>query len=112
MSADAHASGSARSTHDSASAVEHLAGQNRYVYSVDGREVGLTDYQVRGSAMHLIHTEISPALRGHGLGARMVQEVLDRIRVETTYRVVADCPFIADWLDRHPDYQELEQRGA
>ena len=91
--------------------VQHLAGQHRYVFRRDGDEVGLTDYWLRGNEIHLTHTEINPKLRGKGLGAEMVHEVLEKIRVETGYRVVADCPFVADWLDKHPEYMELAERG-
>lgn len=93
------------------SAVHHLPGQNRYVFEKDGKQVGLTDYTLRGNAIHLTHTEIDPHLRHGGLGAEMVQLVLDQIRTDTDYRVVAECPFVVDWLEQHPEYQELEQRG-
>ncbi len=93
------------------SAVHHLPGQNRYVFEKDGKQVGLTDYTLRGNAIHLTHTEIDPHRRDGGLGAEMVQLVLDQIRTDTDYRVVAECPFVVDWLEQHPEYQELEQRG-
>lgn len=93
------------------SAVHHLPGQNRYVFEKDGKQVGLTDYTLRGTAIHLTHTEIDPHLRDGGLGAEMVQLVLDQIRTHTDYRVVAECPFVVNWLEQHPEYQELEQRG-
>jgi predicted GNAT family acetyltransferase len=92
-------------------ALQHLPGQNRYVFEKDGRQVGLTDYTLRGQAMHITHTEIDPSMRGAGLGAEMVQGVLDEIRTGTDYRVVAECPFVVDWLSQHPEYQELEERG-
>lgn len=90
--------------------VQHLADERRYLFSIDGKQVGLTDYVLRGNSIHLTHTEIDPRLRGQGFGARMVQGVLDKIRAETDYRVVGACPFVADFLSRHPDYQELETR--
>ena len=93
------------------SVVQHLEGQNRYILEKDGKQVGLTDYRISGSRIHLYHTEIDPHLRGAGLGGEMVQQVLDQIRVTTDYRVVAECPFVIDWIDQHPDYQELELRG-
>lgn len=93
------------------SAVQHLPAQNRFVFEKDGTQVGLTDYWLHGNAMHITHTEIDPRLRGGGLGAEMVQGVLDQVRTETGYRVVADCPFVVDWLRQHPEYHELEERG-
>ncbi len=92
------------------SAVHHLPGQNRYVFQKDGTDVGLIDYTMRGHAIVLTHSEIDPSLRHGGLGDEMVQDVLDKIRQETDYRVIAECPFVVDWLERHPDYQELAER--
>ena len=92
--------------------LEHLAGQNRYVYSVGSDAVGLIDYRIVGDAIQLTHTEINPHLRGGGMGGRMVQAVLDEIGTTTDLRVVAVCPFVVDWLNHHPDYHELETRGA
>ena len=91
--------------------VQHLSEQQRYIFSVDGRDVGLTDYRMLGGDIHIVHTEIDPRLRGRGHGAAMVREVLDQIRAEGTGRVVADCPFVVDFMVQHPEYQELERRG-
>jgi predicted GNAT family acetyltransferase len=91
--------------------VQHLPGQNRYVFVKDGEQVGLTDYRLHGNAMHITHTEIDPHLRGSGLGSEMVEGVLEQIRTDTQYRVIAECPFVVDWLDQHPEYHELETRG-
>jgi predicted GNAT family acetyltransferase len=90
--------------------VQHLPGQNRYIFEKDGEEVGLIDYTRRGGSIVLTHSEIDPQLRGHGLGDRMVQEVLEEIRTDTDYTIVAECPFVADWLERHPEYLELQAR--
>jgi predicted GNAT family acetyltransferase len=90
--------------------LQHLAGQNRYVFVEDGEQVGITDYQVRGNAIYLTHTEVDPQLRGDHIGSQMVQGVLDSIRTDTDYRVVAACPFVEAWLSDHPDYRELESR--
>lgn len=91
--------------------ITRLPGQQRYVYVVGGEQVGLADYRMAGDAMHIVHTEVCPAQRGSGLGARLVQRVLDAVREETHYRVVADCPFVAEFIDRHPQYRQLTDRG-
>lgn len=91
--------------------VQHLPGQNRYVLVRDGEQVGLTDYRMQGNAMHITHTEIDPHLQSEGLGSEMVEGVLDQVRTQTPYRVVAECPFVVEWLDGHPEYHELETRG-
>ena len=91
--------------------LEHLPGQSRYLFSFNGEQVGLTDYRVIGNAIHISHTEIGSQHRRRGFGAAMVRSVLDEIRLGTGYRVVAACPFVADWIEKHPEYHELELRG-
>ena len=89
----------------------HVA-ENQYRFSVDGEEVGLADYRVIGHEIHITHTEITPRLRGSGLGAQMVRAVLDSIRDETDYRVVPACGFVRDFLRRNPEYAQLQTRRA
>jgi predicted GNAT family acetyltransferase len=93
------------------SVVQHLPAQNRYVFATNGVEVGLTDYRLVDHDIHITHTEIEPSMRHTGLASEMVQAVLDHIRADTDYRVVADCPYVVTWLSRHPEYQALEQRA-
>ncbi|MES2095053.1 MAG: GNAT family N-acetyltransferase [Actinomycetota bacterium] len=93
------------------SVLQHLPAQNRYVFVKDGAEVGLTDYRLVDRDIHITHTEIDPSKRGTGLASEMVQGVLDDIRSDTDYRVVAECPYVVTWLSRHPEYQDLERRG-
>lgn len=93
------------------SVVKHLPSQNRFILEKNGDQVGLTDYTLHGNSMHITHTEIDPQLRGRGLGDEMVQGVMDQMRTESAYRIVAECPFVIDWLESHPEYDELQQRG-
>ncbi len=74
---------------------------------VDGDEVvGVADYRIDGDVIVFPHTEISPERRGHGLGDVLVAGALDDVR-GTGRRVVARCWFVAEFLDRHPDYAGL-----
>ena len=93
------------------SVVKHFPAQNRYVFATDGVEVGFTDYRLVDHDIHITHTEIEPSMRRTGLASEMVQAVLDHIRADTDYRVIADCPYVVTWLSRHPEYQTLEERA-
>jgi hypothetical protein len=86
--------------------------ESQYLFIVDGEEVGLADYRVVGDEIHITHTEITPRLRGTGLGARMVRQVLDSIRDETDYRVIPACGFVREFLRRNPEYADLQTRRA
>jgi uncharacterized protein len=85
--------------------------KSRYVLVEDGEEIGITGYVLRGNAIHLTHTEIDPERRDQGLADTMVRAVMDDIRSTTEHRVVAACPYVEEWLDRNPDYQDLEERS-
>ncbi len=54
----------------------------------------------------LLHTEVPAGLGGQGIGSRLAQGVLDSIRAEGQ-QVVPQCSFIAGYIERHPEYQDL-----
>ena len=78
----------------------------RYELFVDGQLVGIADYRVEGEVVVLPHTEIVRARRGRGLGALLVRGALDDVRAAGR-SVVAQCWFVAEFIDTHPDYREL-----
>jgi predicted GNAT family acetyltransferase len=78
----------------------------RYQILVDDAPAGFAAYQLLGDQIVFTHTEIDSAYEGQGLGARLAAAALDDIR-SRGLRVVAQCPFIAGYIRRHPDYQEL-----
>lgn len=83
---------------------------NRFELLVDGASAGEIDYQVRENTIVLTHTEIDPAQREEGLGGELVRGALNLIRADTDYRVVPSCPFAADWISKHPEYDDLLSR--
>lgn len=90
--------------------VLHDPKMNRYELLVDGVSAGEVDYQVRDDTIVVTHTEIDPAQRTSGLGGELVRGALNLIRAETDYRVVPSCTFVAAWITKHPDYQDLLTR--
>lgn len=83
---------------------------NRFELLVDGESAGEADYQIRGDTIVFTHTEIDPSRREKGLGGELARGALNLVRAETDYRVVARCPFMAGWIAKHPDYQDLLKR--
>ena len=83
---------------------------NRFDLLVDGVGIGEIDYQVRDHDIVLTHTEIDPNRRVAGLGGELVRGALNLIRADTDYRVVPSCTFIANWITKHPEYQDLLTR--
>ena len=83
---------------------------NRFELLVDGASAGEVDYQIRDATIVLTHTEIDPAQRESGLGGELLRGALNLIRADTDYRVVPSCTFAADWITKHPEYQDLLAR--
>jgi uncharacterized protein len=82
-------------------------GDRRYeLLSDDGELIGLIDYRLTDSLIDLFHAETNPAHGGKGYGSMLAQGALDDIRARGL-TVRPSCPFIADYLDKHPEYQDL-----
>lgn len=91
--------------------IRHDETLRRYTLTLGGKEVGIADYRIQGERVLFTHTEINPAFRHGGLGGALIQGALDFVAENSTLRVVAQCPFVADWIDAHPEYSELTTRG-
>jgi predicted GNAT family acetyltransferase len=80
---------------------------DQYRYELDtGAGAALAFYRLSDGVMTFTHTEVPIALRGHGLGSKMMQGVLDDVRARGM-KVVPRCPFVADYIERHPQYADL-----
>ena len=90
--------------------VEHAPEAQRFTLTVDGKQVGLLDYDVRGDAFVALHTEVDPAYGGRGLGGELVEQVLAHVRT-TGLRLVPTCPFVAHFVREHPGTAYLLTRG-
>lgn len=80
--------------------------QCRYELVIDGELVGIAEYRVAGEVVVFPHTEILPARRGEGLGARLVQYALDDVRAANR-RVAPQCWYVAEFIAEHPEYADL-----
>jgi uncharacterized protein len=83
--------------------------EHRYELLVDGQLVGIADFRIDGPAVVVPHTEIVPGRRGHGLGAILVQGVLDDIR-RAGRTVVPVCWYLSRFIDEHPGEADLVAR--
>ncbi|SNT65585.1 hypothetical protein SAMN05421812_12434 [Asanoa hainanensis] len=80
--------------------------KHRFELTADGELAGFSAYRLREGAITFTHTEIEPRFEGKGLGSKLARAVLDSAR-ERGLRVYAQCPFIAGYIDKHPEYQDL-----
>lgn len=91
--------------------VVHDEAGSRFVLLRGDRELGFTEYVTReDGGIVFTHTEIDPELQERGLGSTLVRGALDDLRVSTTVRIRATCPFVRRFLAEHPEYQDLTTR--
>jgi predicted GNAT family acetyltransferase len=79
---------------------------HRFDLFVDGEVAGFAAYRLRPGHIVLTHTEVASAYEGKGLAGRLAAGALDAAR-ERGLRVVPQCPYIARYIQRHPDYADL-----
>jgi predicted GNAT family acetyltransferase len=80
--------------------VDDVAG-SRFVVEEDGQVAELV-YQLDGDRLVLLHTGVPIELEGRGIGSRLVAAAFDEAE-RRGLTVVPLCPFVRDWLKRHPD---------
>jgi predicted GNAT family acetyltransferase len=86
--------------------VDRRDADDRFEIRVDGTLVGFTQYVHRARRYIFVHTEIDPGHEREGLGSTLIRGALDAVRAEGE-RIVPLCPFVAGWIDKHPDYCDL-----
>lgn len=86
--------------------VRHVPDSSRYELVEDGTVIGRAEYRSRGEDLVFPHTVIDRERRGEGLGEVLVQGALDDVR-RRGRRIVPACSFVAEFVDRHPEYQDL-----
>jgi predicted GNAT family acetyltransferase len=79
--------------------------EGRYELLLDGAMIGFSEYRDRDGRRIFVHTIVDRAHGGRGYGNRLARAALDDA-LARDMRVVARCPFIRAWIERHPDYAE------
>lgn len=80
--------------------------KQRYELEVGGALAAFVDYRPGPDHVDFVHTEVLPQFEGKGLGSKLVRCALDDTRRQSL-KVVATCPFIAKFVQGHPEYQDL-----
>ncbi|MFD8417616.1 GNAT family N-acetyltransferase [Streptomyces sp. NPDC059650] len=73
----------------------------------DGDDLaGFAEYQRTESQIAFTHTQIDPRFQGQGLAGVLARAALDSAKAEGL-AVLPFCPFIRQWISRHPEYVDL-----
>ena len=84
------------------SVVTDNTSESRYEIKVDDAIAGIVEYRLHDDHITFTHAEVDDAHEGEGLGSTLARQVLDSAR-EAGLAVFPACPFIAEYIKRHPD---------
>lgn len=93
-------------TEDAQIIVSDAPERERFEVTVDGELAGFLVYRSRKGLLALTHTEVEERFGGRGLGGRLARFALDQAR-EQGLAVLPFCPFVNEWIKRHPEYVDL-----
>ncbi len=79
--------------------------EHRFELSVEGH-LAAAYYKRADGVIPFIQTEVTSELGGRGVGSKLARGALDLVRAEGL-KVIAQCPFIKGWIDKHADYADL-----
>ncbi|MFN8573306.1 MAG: GNAT family N-acetyltransferase [Gemmatimonadaceae bacterium] len=78
---------------------------SQFEVTVDGH-LAVSQYRLGDGRIVFTHTEVPAELSGRGVGSALARAALDQAR-ERGLRVEPRCPFVARYIERHPEYADL-----
>jgi predicted GNAT family acetyltransferase len=85
--------------------VQHNPGANRFEVVLDGH-LSVCEYERVGNNLVFTHTLVPPELRGQGIAEQLARAALADARA-TGRRVVPACSYVAKFIERHREFQDL-----
>lgn len=86
--------------------VRHDRERRRFVADLEGPEAHLEYVLLAGGQLDFRHTFVPPEQRGKGVAEDLVRAGLGYAQ-EEGLRVVPSCPYVARFIERHPEFAGL-----
>jgi predicted GNAT family acetyltransferase len=87
---------------------KHNPQAGRFELEKDGH-LAVLDYQLAEGKIIFTHTGVPAAVEGQGIGSSLARAGLEYARAHGL-KVVPLCSFVAAYIRRHPEYQDLVQQ--
>jgi predicted GNAT family acetyltransferase len=78
---------------------------HRFEINLDG-DTAASYYKLAPGVITFTHTEVPPKFGGRGIGSALVRGALEAARARGL-KVVAKCPFVAAYIAKHPEFNDL-----
>ena len=96
---------------DQASTVRDNAAASQFEIFLGSKRAGFAQYRRTAGHITFTHTVIEPEFEGKGVGGRLAKAALDAARADGLL-VTPRCPFIAEYIRRHPAYTDIVDPAA
>jgi uncharacterized protein len=80
--------------------------EERYELCQNGMLAGYAAYKLQPGSITLTHTEVMKEFEGQGVASKLATTVLNDAR-KRDLKVVPECPFMAGYIRKHTEYQDL-----
>lgn len=90
-----------------------LDSNGRGAFVIEDKEERLAEMAIAisGGNMTVFHTEVSEKLRGQGVAAKLLAQMVDHAR-KNQLKVIALCPYVHAQFTRHEDqYKDIWNRS-
>lgn len=88
------------------SEIRHEKAHRRFTLAVGEGLAYITYREVNPDTLDFDHTFVPPPLRGGGVASRLTEHALRHARIQGL-KVIASCPFVATYIERHAEYRDL-----
>jgi len=68
--------------------------------------VAFIEHAREGDAVAFLHTKVPESMEGKGVGSKLVKGALEDARSHG-FKVIPRCPFVREYVARHPEYQDI-----
>lgn len=97
---DSSSSGTCPDIHD-------VPEESRYEARIDDELAGVAAYDLHDDGVvEITHTVVEDRFEGRGIGSALTRAALEQIRADNG-RVIPTCPFVATYVEQHPEYANL-----
>jgi len=85
--------------------ITHNEPSRRFEVAVDGG-IGFLRYRIEADSILLLHVEVPPEARGHGVAAEVSRAALECAK-ERKLKAIPVCSYVAAYVRRHPATNEI-----
>jgi len=85
--------------------------KRQYEFAVEGFTPRIEYIKTAEGEIYLTHTEVPAELGGRGIASALAKQTMQDIDKQGL-KLVPVCPFIATYIDKHPEWKKLIFRGV